>query len=385
MRICLVSSSFYPATFYGGPIYATWDLSRKLSSNDVEIYVSTTDSNGKSRLDIEKNRFIQKEERLFVKYYYEQIINRISLSFIFGIWSDIKNSDLVYIQYLFHYTVLFSLFFSLIQRKKIVISPRGSFSSFTLSNKLPILKALWLNLFIDPFWRSITWHASSYLEYNDIKKRFPHSKIEVINDGIDFASFQKFKKYKKHLLLEKYTNTRFEDISNIFFSMGRLHPIKDFGLLIDAFALFIKNDKNAKLIIAGGDDGAAEKLKQQIIYLKLQNSVFLIGHIDFEDKKTLLNNCDYFTLASKFESFGIVIAEALSCGKPILLSNKTPWKDLEINKCGILVDNEKSAFANAFSEIVKLDYDSCAIKDYVKSNYDWGIIAEKFLISIQNK
>ena len=31
MRICLVSSSFYPATFYGGPISATWDLSRKLS------------------------------------------------------------------------------------------------------------------------------------------------------------------------------------------------------------------------------------------------------------------------------------------------------------------------------------------------------------------
>ena len=50
------------------------------------------------------------------------------------------------------------------------------------------------------------------------------------------------------------------------------------------------------------------------------------------DKKILLNNCDYFALASEFESFGLVVAEALACGRPIILSNKTPWIDLEIKK-----------------------------------------------------
>ena len=34
MRICLVSSSFYPATFYGGPISATWDLSKKITERE---------------------------------------------------------------------------------------------------------------------------------------------------------------------------------------------------------------------------------------------------------------------------------------------------------------------------------------------------------------
>tara|TARA_B100000795_G_scaffold140528_1_gene105167 strand:+ start:75 stop:248 length:174 start_codon:yes stop_codon:yes gene_type:complete len=46
MRICLISSSFHPATFYGGPISATWDLSKKLAENGHEIYVSTTNANG---------------------------------------------------------------------------------------------------------------------------------------------------------------------------------------------------------------------------------------------------------------------------------------------------------------------------------------------------
>ena len=55
MRICLVSSSFYPATFYGGPISATWDLSKKLAENGHEIYVSTTNANGDRKLSLECN------------------------------------------------------------------------------------------------------------------------------------------------------------------------------------------------------------------------------------------------------------------------------------------------------------------------------------------
>ena len=66
MRICLVSSSFYPATFYGGPVSATWNLSKKLAENDVKIYVSTTNANGQNRLEVETNRYLRKKDNLFV-------------------------------------------------------------------------------------------------------------------------------------------------------------------------------------------------------------------------------------------------------------------------------------------------------------------------------
>ena len=58
---------------------------------------------------------------------------------------------------------------------------------------------------------------------------------------------------------------------------------------------------------------------------------------------------------------------------------------MEKNKCGILVENEEKSFANAFSEVKKLNYKTQEIKNYVKSNYDWSIIVNKFLNSIQNK
>ena len=385
MRICLVSSSFYPATLYGGPIFATLDLSKKLADKDIEIYVSTTNANKSSRLDVKSNKFIQHQENFFIKYYHEQILNRFSCAFILGIWADIKKSDVVYIQYLFHYTVLVSLLFSVMQNKYIIICPRGSFSSFTLSNKLSFIKFIWLRFLLKPFCPFINWHASSFLEEDDIKRSFSDARVAVINDGVDFQSFQGFREYKKNVLLEKFANIKCKDVTNIFFSMGRLHSIKRFDILIDAFSLFLKDDENAKLIIAGGDDGIEKSLMQQIVKLKIENSVFLIGAIGFEDKKTLLNNCDYFALASEFESFGIVIAEALSCGKPVLLSNKTPWVNLEKNKCGILVDNNKISFYNAFLQVTKEKYDSNVIKNYVKSYYDLSIIADKFLSNIKYK
>ena len=385
MRICLVSSSFYPATFYGGPISATWDLSKKLAEKGIEVYVSTTNANGSKKLDVEYNKYLRKEENVFVKYYNEQITNKFSLSFIFGIWSDIKKSDIVYIQYLFHYTVLFSLLFSVFQNKKVVLCPRGSLSSWGLNYKHKWIKMIWLTFFISPFVKNVIWQACSYLEFTDIKNIFNKSKIVEINDGIDFASFQDSDKISKLELINRFSNQDFQIVSDVFFSMGRLHMIKGFDVLIDAFNLFLEKDKHAKLIIAGGDDGVGEQLKSQIEKLNLSSSVFLIGAVNFESKKLLLNNCDYFTLASEFESFGIVIAEALSCGKPVVVSNKTSWKDIQINNCGILADNEKNSFNDAFSKIINEKYDSSLIKNYVKKNYDWVVIVDKFINLIKNK
>jgi len=384
MKICLVSSSFYPATFYGGPISATWDLSKKLTEKGIKVYVSTTNSNGRKKLDVERNKYLEKEVNVFVKYYNEQIINKLSLSFIFGVWSDIKKSDAVYIQYLFHYTVLFSLLFSVIQHKKIIICPRGSFSAFTLSNKLTFFKNLWLSLFIKPFVNKIVWQASSYLEEFDIKKKFPASTVEIINDGVDFQSFQVYQEISKIELVNRHSNSSITKVSDLFFSMGRLHKIKGFDILIDAFHLLLKEDKDAKLIIAGGDDGVGEQLNNQIKKLNIENSVFLIGAIGFDEKKMLLNNCDYFTLASEFESFGIVVAEALSCGLPVVVSNKTPWKDIELNNCGIFAQNEKGSFCQAFQKVKNIKYNKEQIQKYVKENYDWEIIAEKFINCIKS-
>ncbi|MAM05040.1 MAG: hypothetical protein CMD06_03675 [Flavobacteriales bacterium] len=378
MRLCLISSSFYPATNYGGPISSTWNLSKRIAAKNLKVFVSTTNANGRDKLDVETNKFIFISDNFFIKYYNEQIINKLSLNFIFGIWDDIKRSDIIYIQYLFHYTAFFALIFSLIHKKKIIICPRGSFSSYTLKNRFVFLKNILLN-FIGIFNRKIIWHASSYLEKNDIISRFSKADVRTVNDGVDFNSFQKFERINRIDLIKKYTNIRFAKVSHVFFSMGRLHAIKRFDVLINAFSIFVKSHKDAKLIIAGGNDGVEEELRLQIIKMNLEENLFLINHINFIDKNIILNNCDYFTLCSEFESFGIVIAEAISCGKPVIISNKTPWKDIEDNNCGYFVENNPNDICIAFEKIINFKSKPELIKKYAKDNFDWKRISQIFI------
>ena len=63
MRICLISSSFYPAFIYGGPISATMGLAKSLASDDLQVFISTTNANGDDRLNVPLNQFIQKEKK----------------------------------------------------------------------------------------------------------------------------------------------------------------------------------------------------------------------------------------------------------------------------------------------------------------------------------
>lgn len=385
MRVCLVSSSFYPAIFYGGPISSTWDLSKKLGEKNVEVYVSTTNADGDKRLkDVDTKKHVKQAENVFVRYYHEQIVNIFSFSFLFGVFSDIKKSDVVYVQYLFHYTVLFSLLFSVLLGKKIILCPRGSFSSFTLSNKRSWLKRLWLFLFISPLKNKIIWQASSCLEKEDILFYFPKVDVKIIPDGIDVDSFSNSNKMDKKELLKKYTNKDFKNISDVVFSMGRLHKIKRFDILINAFELYLNENKNAKLLIAGADDGVRNALENQIKELKLEDSVFMIGLVNFSQKKELLSNCSFFSLSSDFESFGIVVSEALACGVPVVVSDKTSWKNIERNNCGIFVKNQKEDFCTAFHQIKERNFTSENCKRYVKDNFDWEIITKKFLTILTN-
>ena len=380
MKVSLISSSFYPAIFYGGPISATWGLSKKLGEKEVEVYVSTTNANGIERLkNVNTKSYEKVTKNVFVRYYHEQIINMFSLSFIFGIFSDIRRSDVVYIQYLFHYTVLISLLYSFLLKKKIILCPRGSFSSFTLSNKRSWLKKIWLNVFISPFKNKIIWQASSYLEKQDILSRFENARVVIIADGIDFESFQQSDNIHSRDLVKKYTNMEFQEVSEVVFSMGRLHKIKGFDVLIDAFCIYVKDNPNSKLLIAGEDDGAKDELEIQIQKLNLEESVFLIGLVNFNQKKELLTNSSIFILASEFESFGIVIPESLACGTPVIVSDKTAWKDIEKNNCGIFVKKQKEHLSNAFQQIKINNFTENNCKKYVEENFDWEVILEKFL------
>ena len=383
--MCLVSSSFYPSMVYGGPIFATWDLSRSLADKGLDIYVSTTNADGKNRLkDVSTKSHLKLADNIFIRYYHEQIINYLSFSFIFNLWNDIKESDVVYIQYIFHYTSVIALFYSFFLRKRVVLCARGSLSSWGMSYRKRIIKKIWIFFLIRPFVKNILWQACSHLESSDIKLYFKDANVEVLYDGVNVNEFSLTRKISKIDLVRKYTDLDFESISEIIFSMGRLHHIKRFDILIDAFSIYHQKNPDAKLLIAGSDDGIKNKLINKINKMGLNNSVFLIGFLDPTQKKELLNNVDVFALCSDFESFGLVVAEALASGCPVIVSDKTHWKDIHMNNCGIFAENSAETFSNAFKEVKNMKIDPEVCKNYIRSNFNQDLIADRFL-SLINK
>ena len=150
-------------------------------------------------------------------------------------------------------------------------------------------------------------------------------------------------------------------------------------MIVDAFKLYKNEYPNAKLIIAGGDDGYKSELIKQIEHSELIQDVFLLGEVNHKQKADLLTNSSIFALASEFESFGIVIAEALACGSRIVVSNKTSWKELQQINCGILAENEKEKFYSSLKTIRKKEHAKENCRKYAKDNFDWEIISDQFI------
>lgn len=378
MKINLIIPSFYPATIYGGPIFSTLHTTEELSKlENIEIQVSTTNTNMYSKLDVETNKNIKFNENFYVKYYDETVINKFSIQFIFNIWKDIKSADIVHIQAIFNIPIPISLFFAKLFKKPIVLTTRGSFGGWCLEQGSKY-KKLWLKLLIKPFTKNITWHATAEEEKNDILNLFPNSKVVIIPNGIEYDKFQNSDILSKNEYAKKFINQDMQP-NRIVVSMGRLQKKKGFDILINSFNITLKLFPNSILLIAGGDEGEEKNLRNQINNLKLEKNVFLIGSISGQEKINFLANADLFCLPSHNENFGNVYTESLATGTPIVASKNTPWEDVEKYDCGRWVENTTEKTAEAMNEILNENREKMRknSKEFSKK-FDWKNIAIKF-------
>jgi glycosyltransferase involved in cell wall biosynthesis len=380
MRISFICPSFYPAFYYGGPIYSTYELAKGLKKQNIDIKVISTNSNGKEKLDIKTNLFQKLDNLLPVKYYNSLDSNGTSIRMFFNLWKDIRDVDIIYLISIFSPTTPLTLISNIIYRKKIIISPRGQLGKWCLEQG-NWYKKLWLTFFIAPFIHHLHWHLTSEDEQNDVKAIYPKSKTFVIPNGIDLNNFNHFDSRKEKSFYSKYAQNLNRN-SAIIVSMGRLHKKKGFDTLIEAIKKVKEqfNESDILLFIAGEDFGEKENLLNQIQQLRLQDTVFLIGYIDGEEKNNFLKNADLFALPSHDENFGIVYAEALAAATPVIASTNTPWRDVVKYDCGKWVKNTKDEFARAIIEILNADTIKMGLngKQYVEENFSWNFIASDF-------
>lgn len=134
----------------------------------------------------------------------------------------------------------------------------------------------------------------------------------------------------------------------ILLFLSRLHPKKGCDLLIEAFARVCHRDERLHLVVAGPDESGTEAgLRALADSLRVAERITWTGMLNGDAKWGAYAAAEAFVLTSHTENFGIVIAEALACGLPVLISDKVNiWREVE--RCGAgLVEGDTAAGATS--------------------------------------
>ena len=377
MKLSVIIPSFYPAVVYGGPIFTSLHTAEELAKLGIEVKVSTTNANMTERLDIKPNVWHTQKDTLFVKYYNETIINKFSFRLLFELWKDIKDADVIHLQGLFSYPVPIAIIYAKLFKKRVLLTPHGTLGEWCLAGGSRF-KTLWLKWFIEPFNSTTLWHATAEMEKMEILSVFPNASIQVIANGIQLKEFENFNTLSPNDFVKKFTKKSL-DAEKVIVSMGRLQKKKGFDILIDSFVNILAEYPDTKLFIAGQNEGEEENLKRQIQELGLQDKVFFTGAINGQDKIDFLANADLFVLSSHNENFGIVYAESLASGTPIVASTNTPWSEVEEVDCGKWVNNSVEETSQAMLDMLEKDREIMRVNSKaLAKKYDWRNIALQF-------
>ena len=165
--------------------------------------------------------------------------------------------------------------------------------------------------------------------------------------------------------------------------LGRLYPVKGLPMLIEAWAAV--RPPNWRLVIAGPDEaGHQAVLEAAIAAAGLGGVVSFAGPVDGEAKAAQLRDADFLALPSHSESFGMVVAEALAHGTPVLTTTAVPWPALEQRGCGWRCATNPDAIAEALRAATASDAETlrtmgAAGRAFVAETLGWDRIAAEFI------
>lgn len=330
-KILIFVAGYLPGDKSGGPVRTIANMVNALSA-DFEFYIVAMDrdlGDGKAYDSIKLNEW--NKQGFAEVFYISRGINGVN-----SILNIIKNNkfDLIHLNSFFSIQfgfipLLLARFFK--KNLRVVVGPRGEFSLGALGIK-NFKKSIFIKFFkFFKFNKNIIWHASSVYERDDIHRMMGSTaKVQI---AVDIALPE-----KDLILTSRIINTPL----NIIF-ISRIVPKKN---LLGAIEILRQVKRDVQFDVYGPSEDKIYWQECLEAKEKLPNNIRFkyCGSLPFADVAKTLAKYDLFFLPTLGENFGHVIAEALSAGLPVLISDATPWRNLIEKKvgCDISLDQPRN-------------------------------------------
>lgn len=256
----------------------------------------------------------------------------------------------------------------------LVISPHGMLEPWAMNHKRWKKRTAWMLYQKRMLERSDVLVVNSRREYQSVRGMGIECPVAIIENGVDISFFVEPDKRQAR--------------DNIVLFLSRLSPVKGIPDLITAWAALPAGHGFKLKLFGHADRGYEELVRRQIQNLEVGHSVEICGPIFGAEKWRVYEGAKIFVLPSFSENFGIVVAEALLAGLPVITTHATPWQCLEQNLIGWQVHNDPRELSYALWRAMQLtDTQLQGIgsraSSYARDHFLWPEIARKYLATYE--
>ncbi len=354
-------------------------LSSALAADGIEVTILTTDSNGdvgQTPLDVPLGSAIA-QNGYEIRYFRCSPFRRYKFSIELLRWlsNNAQTYDLAHIHALFSPVSSCSAAIARSRQLPYILRPLGTLDPADLQKKQTLKKLYAAALERPNLAGAAAIHFTSDQEAKTSERFNTITRDLVIPLGVSLPPSESSAVHEKFGIPSDRP---------ILLFMSRIDPKKGLDLLIPALENL---DRDFHFVLAGGnpqDPSYEEKIRDRIHQSNLKDKTSIVGFITGSEKTALLEAADLFVLPSYYENFGIAVAEAMSVGTPVVISDQVHiWKEIERSQSGWIctcnVENLTQVLKEAICDRAEQLQRGKNAQAYAQTHYSWSAIAQQVI------
>jgi glycosyltransferase involved in cell wall biosynthesis len=322
-KILIFTDSFLPGFKGGGPITSISNLV-SLLNNNFDILICTRDrdfgdTEPYNRIELNKITKYKEYNIIYLSDMNKENISKVIVDF---------NPELIYLNSFFSKTTQMVMFLNKFTfKKKLIVAPRGELQENALNIK-KTKKSIYLFIYkLLGLYKNIHFHSTDTIETKSIKNIFNIDDITQLQNAVKIYKFEPLRKKNE---LKIIFVSRVSRKKNLHYALNLLKNIK-YNIVFDIYG-------------PKEDIGYWDECQDIINILPNNIKVSYMGSLAQNEIVKKMREYHTFLFPTLSENFGHVIVESMQAGLVPIISDQTPWLNLDDINAGwdIALDNEKS-------------------------------------------